>query len=160
MSQSESLNRRVDTDHLADSTFRISVMLKGLGGAAELLTGLALIFISVGTLKNVSAHLGPFGHEIAGNLSEGTRLFIILYAISRGAIRLGLAVALLQLRLWAYPVAIVFLLSAVIYQLWLLIHHLNIGLILLTLFDLLIIGLTWYEYRKLKRGGHIHKGLI
>ncbi len=87
-------------------------------------------------------------------------MFVIFYAISRGAVRLGLAIALLQLRLWAYPAAIIFLLGTIIYQLILLFHHFNIGLAALTVFDAGIIVLTLYEYRKLRRGGHLHAGLL
>jgi len=150
----------VTPDRVADDAFRISVIFKGIGGAMELLTGLVLIFISTATLQLAVQPLGHFGEEISKEISEGTRLFVIFYAVSRGIIRLGLAICLLQLRLWAYPVAIGFLVLTILYQLWLMIDHASIGLVLLTIFDVGIIALTWYEYRKLKRGGTLHEGLL
>ncbi|HVH78741.1 MAG TPA: DUF2127 domain-containing protein, partial [Stellaceae bacterium] len=69
------------------------------------------------------------------------------YLLSHGAVKLALVVALLCGMLWAYPVSIVVFTAFIVYQLCLFTLSHAIGLIVLTVFDLLVIWLIWLEYR-------------
>lgn len=142
---------------LIDNSFLITILLKGGGGLIELLTGIGLIFISVGTLRHL---LAPFAHlGFVPTITDGVRLFAIIYFSVRGLVRLVLAVSLLRERLWAYPVTVVLLGVSVIYQVWLLADgHFSGGLVGLTLLDAVTLALTAVEYRKLRRGGHLRLG--
>ncbi len=141
---------------LFDGAFLITIVIKGGGGLIELLAGILLIFISLHTLQHDLAPAVRLG--VLPHITSGTRLFAIIYFCARGLIRFTLAVALLTERLWAYPITLVLLAGSVIYQSWLLVSgHFSLGLAGLTLFDALTVGLTWYEYRKLRRGGHLRK---
>jgi uncharacterized membrane protein len=59
---------------------------------------------------------------------------------------------LLKHRLWAYPVAVLVFGAFIIYQLYRFMLTQGLGLIVLSLFDLVVIWLIYVEYRALKRG--------
>jgi uncharacterized membrane protein len=54
-------------------------------------------------------------------------------------------------KLWAYPCMIVVLLSFIGYQLYRIVLNPTAGLVALTVFDALIVVLTWREYRRQRR---------
>jgi uncharacterized membrane protein len=62
-----------------------------------------------------------------------------------------LVVALLLNKLWAYPWVIVVLLLFIGYQLYRIILAPTAGLIALTIFDVVIVLLTWREFRVQRR---------
>jgi uncharacterized membrane protein len=143
---------------LLDNSFFIAVIGKCAGGLVELATGILLIFLSVHNLQTLLAPLQHWGINLGSNISDGSRLFIIIYFGLRGSIRVGLGVLLLREQLWAYPAAVVLLVAAIIYQVWLLATgHYSTALLALTLFDGIVAGLTWVEYAKLRRGGHLQR---
>jgi uncharacterized membrane protein len=55
------------------------------------------------------------------------------------------------LQLWAYPCMITVLLIFIGYQLYRIVLQPSLGLALLTVFDALIVALTWREYRRQRR---------
>jgi uncharacterized membrane protein len=73
-----------------------------------------------------------------------------------GAVKVVLVVALLLNKLWAYPWMIVVLLIFIGYQLYRIALHPSAGLVALTVFDGLIVLLTWREYRRQRRIPHDH----
>lgn len=141
-----------------DDTFYVGVIFKGIGGFIELLAGLLLLFISVQTFQHWLAPLAKIGIHAGSEITSGTKLFVVAYFGVRGLIRMLLALSLLREQLWAYPASIALLGASVAYQIFLLATgHYSSGLLALTLFDVLIIALTAYEYRKLKAGGHLKR---
>jgi uncharacterized membrane protein len=70
-----------------------------------------------------------------------------------GAIKVFLVVALLQRRLWAYPVAIAIFALFIFYQLYRFSLTNSIFLVILSIFDVLVIVLTYWEYQKLAKTG-------
>jgi uncharacterized membrane protein len=84
----------------------------------------------------------------AQSFTVSTSLFLALYLLSHGIIKIILVVALLQQKLWAYPWLIVFLSIFIVYQIYRLVLSMSLGLLALTLFDIFIVGLTVIEYRK------------
>ena len=68
-----------------------------------------------------------------------------------GAVKVVLVIALLLNKLWAYPCMIVVLLIFIGYQLYRIALNPSAGLIALTVFDALIVLLTWREYRRQRR---------
>jgi uncharacterized membrane protein len=145
------------TSSAVDNTFFITVIAKGVGGFLELVAGLGLLFIDTATLQRLLEPFTHLGLDIS-HISAQAKLFTVFYFSIRGFVRVLLAIALLKERLWAYPVAIVLLGSAVLYQAWLLVSgHFSWGMVFLTLFDLVIIGLTLIEFRKLRSGGHLSR---
>jgi uncharacterized membrane protein len=150
---------------LLDRVFDVSITLKGLDGVLELIGGLLLLFLTPHRLNAIVAFLTQ--HELsedpkdflathlvsyAQSFTASTSLFLALYLLSHGIIKIILVVALLQQRLWAYPWLIVFLSIFIVYQIYRLVLHMSLGLLALTLFDIFILGLTVLQYRKHRAG--------
>ena len=66
--------------------------------------------------------------------------------MAHGVVKVALVVALLLNKMWAYPWMIVVLLVFIGYQLYRIALSPTAGLIALTLFDVVIVVLTWREY--------------
>jgi uncharacterized membrane protein len=143
-----------------DDTFKISITLKGLDGALEIVGGLVLLLVRPRTINDLVRTLTQ--HELsqdphdfiarhllhsADALTHGSRLFAAIYLLSHGIAKVVLVIALLREQLWAYPGMIVLLLGFIAYQIYRLSYRLTIALTLLTLFDTFVIWLTWREYQ-------------
>ncbi len=148
-------------DRALDRTFVISVILKGLDGVAEVVGGVALLFVAPATLqswaRSLTAHeLAEDPHDLiarhvlhsASQLSRGTTLFAAVYLLSHGLAKVVLVIAVLRQQLWAYPGMIVLLGVFIVYQLYRLAHRFTVGLTVLTLFDAFVVWLTILEYRR------------
>jgi uncharacterized membrane protein len=147
-----------------DRTFKVSVSLKGVDGALEIIGGIALLFVAPATLqqwaRTLTAHelaQDPndfIAHHVlhsASQLSHSTTLFGAIYLLSHGLAKVVLVVAVLREQLWAYPWMIALLGVFIAYQLYRLTYRLTVGLTLLTVFDAFVVWLTWREYRIKRR---------
>lgn len=152
---------RLPQGSVLDKTFHIGLWLKGLNGVLEVVGGLIVLLLPQRTLEqaiNTFNHYefseGSLGNVLSHfqaslqHVSTGTKLFAAAYLLSHGIIKLVLVIALLKDKLWAYPWMIAVLVGFIIYQAYLLIHHISFGLVLLTVFDVFILALTILEYRK------------
>jgi uncharacterized membrane protein len=153
------------TSGALDRTFRVSVILKGLDGALEIIGGLLLLLASPATIQSVvrsltQHELSEDPHDViashvlrsARDLTHTTALFAAVYLLSHGIAKVVLVVAVLRDQIWAYPAIIVLLVGFIIYQLYRLRLEPTIGLTLLTLFDAFVVVLTSKEYQA--RHGH------
>jgi len=144
--------------------FAVSVLLKGAHALVECLGGIALAFISTNAIANlvnrltqdeliedphdfVATHLLAWAH----NLSVGTKTFYAFYLLSHGVVKLFLVIGLLRGKLWSYPASLVVLGLFIAYQLYRFSYTGGAGLIVLTVFDVVVMGLIWHEYRLLRR---------
>ena len=75
-------------------------------------------------------------------------LFGAMYLLTHGLVKVVLVVALLLNKLWAYPWMIGVLLLFIGYQLYRIVLQPSAGLVALTVFDGLIVVLTWREYAR------------
>ena len=144
-----------------DDTFKITVTIKGLDGALEIIGGAVLLFVRPHTIDQIARTLTQ--HELsqdphdfialhvlhsAGQLTHGSTLFAAFYLLSHGIAKVVLVIAVLRDHLWAYPSMIVLLGAFIAYQIYRLSYHLTVGLTLLTIFDAFIVWLTWREYQQ------------
>lgn len=143
-----------------DRTFDVTLVLKGIDGFLELVGGVLLILVSPATINHLVERLTQ--HELSqdpndfiahhllrltANLHD-SQLFGAIYLLTHGVVKIVIVVGLLRREGWAYPVAFVFLGGFVVYQVYRMTYAPSVGLALLTVFDLLIIWLTWREYRR------------
>lgn len=148
---------------LLDKTYEIGLFVKGIDGSLELLGGLLLIVIPKHAILQLTDwlthneladdphdflanHILKAGHNLASN----SHLFAILFLLTHGAIKVGLVLALLRQKLWAYPWALVVLTLFLIYQIYLLVVRTTISMAFLTVLDAIIIWLVWREWHKVK----------
>lgn len=140
--------------------FHVGLILKAGLSVVELIGGWLLYAVSDGLMLGVVRRLTQ--HEmledrndfIAGYLlrtaeflSVGHRTAAGLYLMSHGAVKLFLVIQVLRGKMWAYPVFMAALTLLIAYQTYQLSRGFNIWLAGLTIFDAIILWMTWYEYR-------------
>jgi uncharacterized membrane protein len=144
--------------------FLVSIIVKGIDGVLESIGGLLLLFFSHHRIVSLVTHftrhelgedpsdfLANYLTRTAQSLSMTTQTFVAVYFLAHGIIKVGLVVALLKRKLWAYPLAMgVFLLFIMYQQYRYSITH-SLWMPALSLLDFIVIMLTWLEYRHLKR---------
>lgn len=144
--------------------FDVSLWLKAVFALGEIISGVATYFVSKELLMQVVmwATRGEFAEDphdriatyllhTAQTFSVGTREFAAVYLLAHGVVKLWLIVGLLREKLWYYPTAIVVFGSFIFYQLYRYTFTHSILLIFITILDLIVIGLTWHEWRYLHR---------
>jgi uncharacterized membrane protein len=151
---------------LLRGTFRTGITLKGLDGLLEAVGGVLLWFIKPealgSTLQEIFQHeLSRDPHDfiaahllhVSEKIASSDPLFASIYLLSHGLVKAVLAVLLWMNKLWAYPLAIVIFSAFSVYQIYRYTHTHAFALLVLTLFDVIIVYLTWEEYgaEKLRR---------
>jgi uncharacterized membrane protein len=147
-----------------DRAFQVGIIAKGINGLAELVGGLLLLFATPGSIHHLVAVLtqGELSEDpndviaryllhTADGLTGSAVLFGAVYLLLHGAVKVGLVIALLLNKLWAYPCMIIVLLIFIGYQLYRIVLQPSLGLVALTVFDAVIVVLTWREYRRQRR---------
>jgi uncharacterized membrane protein len=140
--------------------FEVGLWLKGLFALSETIAGIAAYFVSQHSLLRIlqwptMQEFSEGSHDIVANslfhtiqnLSVSTQKFAALYLFGHGAIKLWLIVGLLRARLWYYPVAMIVFALFIAYQLYRYTLTHSVWLLLITILDLIVIVLTWLEYR-------------
>jgi uncharacterized membrane protein len=143
--------------------FVISLIIKGLSGVAEIIVGIFLgsftlpqiqqtiDFLTEGALnKNPNDVFANFLQKISMQLSWDTQTFATIYLLGHGLVKVLLVTALLRQKLWAYPIAMIVFGLFMLYQVYAYFLNHSIWMVYLTLFDILLIYLTYVEYRILK----------
>lgn len=147
-----------------DKAFHLSLYLKGLDGLLETIGGILLLIINPSEINRFANWLTQgelskdphdfIAHHIlktAHDLTGASLIFGALYLLSHGILKIVLVVEVLRDHLWAYIALIVVTALFVIYQVYrLAVVKFSIGLVLLTILDLVIIYLTSKEYAKHK----------
>ncbi len=144
--------------------FEVSVLLKGTHALIECIGGLSLAFVNTGTIVAlvntltqeeliedpndfVAVHL----LVLAQNFSVSSQHFYAFYLLSHGLVKLFLVIGLLNNKLWSYPASLAVMSLFILYQLYRFSYTSSLGLIVLTVFDLIVMVLIWHEYRILRR---------
>lgn len=158
------ISKRFLDEHYIHLAFQISLWIKGLFALTETFLGLALFFVSRQWLMGLAGavtrgELAEDPHDLIANfflhsaqhLSISTQHFTGAYLLSHGAVKLWLIVGLLRERLWYYPTALIVFALFIVYQLYRFEHTHSAWLLFLTAVDIIVIALTWHEYRYLHR---------
>jgi uncharacterized membrane protein len=144
--------------------FEVSVLLKGAHAIIECIGGLALAFASttsIAALVNrltqeeliedpddfVATHL----LNLAQGFSVSAKNFYAFYLLSHGIVKVALVAGLLRNKLWAYPASLVVMGLFIVYQIYRFFYTQSVGLVVLTVFDLIVMVLIWHEYGLVRR---------
>ncbi len=157
---------KTDLRHLAPERgflhrlFELSLILKGLFAAVESLAGLALFYTANTTIQNAVTWLlhreliedptdpgARWIQELAARFNADSQHFYAVYLLGHGLVKLVVILALARRITAAYPLAIAVFTGFIVYQLhrWTLTH--SPAMLALSVFDLLVIWLTWREWR-------------
>jgi uncharacterized membrane protein len=145
---------------LLDLVFRWGVIGKGIYGLGEVIVGAFLGLVSPASLQQWATILTQqrlsedpddflslsLVHFVNG-LTSSAVTFAAAYLIVHGLVKIGLLVAVLTKRYRVYPAAIGILIAFIGYQVYELFVAYSTGLLALTIFDAVIVLLTWREYR-------------
>ena len=157
-----SLNYAFD-ENLLHRAFDISLILKGIFALLEILAGIVAYVITQHFLLTLV--LAAFHEELKSDpqdfivnfliqsvqkFSVSTQLFTSIYLLGHGIIKTVLIAGLLREKLGYYPAAIVVFVLFVVYQMYIYSFTHSIWLLLITVLDIVVIWLTWREYRYMR----------
>lgn len=146
--------------NILHDSFRAGITMKGLDGLLELIGGVLLGFVKPTTMSEplrilLQHELSRDAHDfIAAHLLHATehvtnenRLFAMLFLLSHGLVKIVIVAALWLDQLWAYPLGIFVFSAFGVYQAYRWTHTHSVFLAVITVFDAVVIYLTWSEYR-------------
>ena len=155
---------RVMQEKRIHQIFVASVAFKGIHALIEIVSGIALYFVSTETIV---AAINRWSYDelleekhdwVANHLLDFARTFSVaehnfyaFYLLSHGLIKAVLVIGLLREKLWAYPASFAVFGAFIAYQLYRYSFIHDFGLILLSIFDAFIIFLAVHEYRLLRK---------
>lgn len=144
--------------------FEFGIFVKFFNGLWEIVSGFFILFLSKTAIDNLFYFLASrelledprdiffnFLFKFLENLSHNTQVFIAAYILIHGFLNLFLAIQLYRDKLWAYLAIITIMMVFVFYQIHRIILYHSTVLIVITIFDILFIILTWHEYNRKKR---------
>lgn len=149
---------------LLSKIFHTGITLKGIDGLLEIIGGVLLWFLKSSQLSVIVQFI--FQHELSRDphdwigvhvlhatekLANGDPAFASLFLFSHGLTKAALVICLWMNKLWAYPLTIVVFAAFSAYQMYRYTHTHSMWLIVLTVFDLALIYLTWEEYKVQER---------
>ena len=143
--------------------FWLSLFLKGLDGALQLLGGLVVILFEPGTLGKAYRWLTRFLMGKTSNNAEADfikdaahsfhisiEVLVCIYLLSHGIIKVLLVYGLLKEKLWVFPAALVgfgFFLTLEIYRIY---QHFYWAILVLMCIDVFVVTMVILEWRKVK----------
>jgi uncharacterized membrane protein len=142
-------------------SFEVGISLKGVGALFEIAGGLVLWFANPSQMNDIVRRLceslfvdAPHHAFAAHVLNASQRMadhgttFASLYLLSHGVVKLALVILLWFNKIWAYPLTIMVFTAFMAYQVHRFTHTHSWTLIALTIFDAVIVYLTWKEYQE------------
>ena len=149
---------------LLDKVFEGGIIIKGVTGLVEFLSGLLLFFVSPATmhqfitfltqrelLEDPHDKIANFLVHSTQHFGTGSKTFLIIYLWIHAIIKLIAVIGILKNQLWAYPFSLITLGLLMLYQLYTIFFvKASVGMILLTIFDVFILWLIWREYGKVR----------
>jgi uncharacterized membrane protein len=140
--------------------FRVSLFLKAAFSLSEIVGGVLAYFISqqyllhlITTLTQEELTEDPrdfvahFLLQSAEQMSVSAQHFAAFYLLSHGIIKTFLIVGLLREKLWYYPLSMLVFGVFVAYQLFRFQVTHSLWLMAITILDIVVIAMTWHEYR-------------
>lgn len=143
--------------------FLVSLWAKAAFAAAEVIGGVAAFFVTRQFLVDIATWvtrdefaedphdaIASYLFRSVENFSIDSRNFVGVYLVIHGIIKLWLVFGLLRERLWYFPVALGVFTLFIVYQLYRYTFTHSAWLLALTVIDLIVLSLTWHEWRRLR----------
>lgn len=150
-------------NNIVHKSFEIGILLKGIDGVLEVIGGILLKFLNPDRLNKLTVLLTQ--HELSedprdkisryminfsANFTVNTQNFGVFYLVSHGIVKIILVTLLWKRKIWAYPITIVSFVLFIIYQVYRYTIYHSMWLIVLSIFDVIMIILTFMEYKRIK----------
>jgi uncharacterized membrane protein len=144
--------------------FEWSLWLKAMLAVSEIAAGLATYFVPqqlflTFVLWVTRKEFAEDPHDLVANfllhavqnISVGAQKFAAAYLLAHGVVKLWLIIGLLRERLWYFPVSMAVFGLFIVYQGYRYTFTHSIWLLLITMLDIVVIFITWNEYRYLRK---------
>jgi uncharacterized membrane protein len=144
-------------------TFEVGISLKGVGALLEIAGGVLLWLVKPSQMNDIVRWVGenllvdaphhPFATHVLNasqRFADQGTTFASYYLLAHGTVKLALVICLLCNKIWAYPLTIAVFSAFMVYQVHRFTHTHSWTLIWLTIFDAVIVYLTWQEYQEQK----------
>jgi uncharacterized membrane protein len=144
-------------------SFEVGISLKGVGALFEIAGGMVLWFVKPSQMNEMVRRVGedlladaphhPFAVHVLNasqRFADNGTTFASLYLLSHGVVKLALVICLMLNKIWAYPLTIAVFTAFMVYQVHRFTRTHSWALIWLTVFDAVIVYLTWKEYQAQK----------
>ena len=141
-------------------SFEVGIAIKGFDGLLEFLGGVIILLMKPSQMndlvRKICEHLlarAPHSKVVlhmftaSQNMTDSSVRFAALYLLSHGLVKALLVTCLWMNKLWAFPMTIGVFGAFAMYQVFRFTHTHSWALVVLTIFDVLIILLTWNEYK-------------
>jgi uncharacterized membrane protein len=151
-----------DTSFLHES-FEVGIAMKGFDGLLEFFGGAVIFFMKPAQMNDIvrkicehllarAPHSAVAIHmfNASQNMTNSSIQFAALYLLSHGLVKALLVACIWMDKLWAYPLTVAVFSAFAAYQVFRFTHTHSWALVVLTIFDVLIILLTWNEYQHQK----------
>lgn len=148
--------------------FLWSILLKGAISIAEVV-GALVIFLTppavIIAILNWFLQFVPVPalqhalREEVAQYTTGAVVFVTLYLLSRGLVKVILIWGLLKNKLWAYPASLIVMGLFMIYQFYQIWAHHSVLIVGVTIFDIVVMYLIWREWQIAKRHAAEHTPL-
>ena len=151
---------------LLHQLFEISVVLKGVYGALEIALGTIILFFNRHLVTHfllyfVQGEIDENPHDwivnqilhLSNQITPSSELFMGIYFLFYGVVKITLVTGLLLNRAWAYPSTILFTLAFMGYEVYRVTHTHSPILMFLIAFDAAVVALVWHEYGVRTRKG-------
>jgi uncharacterized membrane protein len=145
---------------LLDKLFEISVVIKVIEGALELIAGLGLLVVGAGAISRFADlitrdELQEEPHDILANfvrhsgqhLASGGTTFLVAYLLIHAVIKLTAVAGLLRNELRAYPFSLITLGLFMVFQVYQMLATHSLLIAVLTLYDIFLLWLIWREWQ-------------
>ncbi|MDT2584531.1 DUF2127 domain-containing protein [Lactococcus petauri] len=155
---------KANNQRVVDLSFDIVLLLKSLFALGEVLGGIFLFFI---TPERMSGIVGWFTRgelkedpsdfiahlllNLGHHFTVSTQYLAAIYLLVHGLIKLVTLLLLWKKILWAYPLSILVFLGFIIYQMIEYSQHHSNFMLFVSVFDVLLIVLTYLEYKNMKK---------
>lgn len=151
--------------NLLHKGFETGIVIKGIDGVLEIIGGFLLLFLNPARLDRLVALLTQ--HELSedpgdfisntivrlgSSFSASSQQFGIFYLTAHGLVKIVLVILLLKKKLWAYPLAVVFLILFISYEIYRFTLKYSTFFLVLIALDTLIALLTLMEYKRIRKG--------
>jgi uncharacterized membrane protein len=134
--------------------FIVSIVVKGLHALVELIGGITLYLFSTDVVVGWLWEAGR-SHDwvarFAHGFSKPEHEFYAFYLVSHGIVNGAIVGGLLLKKKWSYHATFVVLTLFIAYQVYRYSYTHDIGLIVITVIDLIVMALAWNEFRLFKQ---------
>lgn len=145
------------------AAFEVGLMLKSAFAVMEIAAGIFAYFVTQKFLLDVvqavtRSELTEDPRDFVANhllhgaqsFSVSSQQFTAFYLLSHGLIKIWLIAGLWRKKLGYYPATISIFGALILYQLYRYTFAPSLTLLLITVVDVVVVGLTWLEYRNLR----------